>query len=305
MDDREVITVIDKIISQLNPLFVSFSGGEPFVRKKLLFEAIRVLKSHNIDVHINTNGTLIDEEDAGRLKKLRVDKININIESLDEKKHDILRGQEGCFQKLKQNLEILKNNFGNEKISIATVITKENLDSILDLAHFVKDNNFMELHFIDMIPTNNNNYKYVPDKSDWIRFYGIFKKISKMDIKIKANHALLFMDNFKKKIVVPFCMAARLKMVICANGNIVPCDYFKSEEYVCGNAVADDLKEVWLNSKIMNRFRYSMDGYESCSSCDFVQKCAGGCKALSLGFYGNAFRPDPYCQTYGFKNEKK
>ena len=301
MTDKEVMTVIDKIIKQLNPLFVSFSGGEPFIRKRLLFKCIQKLKSNKIDVHINTNGTLIDRKVAQRLHDLNVDKININLESLDPKKHDLVRGKKGCFQKITSNLEILKRYVGSKRISIATVVTKENIDSILDLAHFVKDNGFMEFHLLDMIPTRNNEHKYVPEKKDWFKFYKIFEDISKLNIDIKPNHALLFMKKFKKKIPFPFCMAGRLKMVICADGNIVPCDYFKSKKFVCGNALTDDLEKVWLDSDIMNKFRYSMKGYESCFSCKFIKKCGGGCKALSLAFCGSPFKPDPYCSIYGFE----
>jgi len=302
MSDSEVCSVVDKIIRELNPLYVTFSGGEPFIRKKLLFSCIKKLKAQGIAVHINTNGLLIDEKSAKTLHTLQVDKVNINLESLDKKKHDFLRGKDGAFSQLISNIALLKKYVGSNHISIATVVTRENIDSLLDIARFVKEQRFMEFHLLDMIPTNANERRFMPSKEDWLRFYKIFQDILALNIPIKPNHALLFMEHFKKKnIPIPFCMAGRLKMVICADGTIVPCDFFKSKSFVCGNAIKDNLLTVWQKSPVMNKFRYSLEGYESCQSCGAFSKCGGGCKALSYGFYGNAFMPDPYCKSYGFR----
>jgi AdoMet-dependent heme synthase len=295
--------VVDKVITQLNPVFVSFSGGEPFTRKELLFESIDKIKKNNIGVHINTNALLITREDAEKLKELKVDKININIESNNPKSHDTLRGLKGAYELLQEKLEILKETVGPEKISLAVVVTKKNIDDLFTLAQKVKKEGFMELHLLDMIPTDKNDTEYLPSKEDWKKFYANFKDILDLGINIKPNHALLFMEHFKKKTVLPFCMAGRLKMVICANGNVVPCNYFKDKEFLCGNALQENLLEIWQDSEVMVKFRYSMDGYESCAGCDFVEKCAGGCKALAKGFGHDPFFPDPYCKEYGFSNE--
>lgn len=302
MTDSEILRVIEKIIKQLDPLIVTFSGGEPFIRKDLLFKCIKKLKHANIKTHINTNGLLLNKKIIAKLKELKIDKLSVNLENTNALKHDFIRGKKGAFNKLKINLALLKKIIGGKKISIATVVNKENLSDLYILAEFVKKNGFMELHLLDMIPTNNNEKSFLLDKHDWIHFFKIFKKILKTGIKIKPNHALLFFSQFRKKMILPFCMACRLKMVICANGNIVPCNYFKKQNYFCGNALIDNLKKVWDDSPIMKKFRYSLKGYETCSGCKYFEKCAGGCKAFSLNVFGNAFKPDPYCSIYGFKN---
>ena len=99
-----------------------------------------------------------------------------------------------------------------------------------------------------------------------------------------------------------YCMAGRTKRVICSDGKIVPCNYFKSSNYLCGNALTDNLLNIWVNSTILNKFRYSMEGYEECLKCSNATKCAGGCKAFSLAFYKTPFKPDPYCSIYNLSD---
>ena len=66
--------------------------------------------------------------------------------------------------------------------------------------------------------------------------------------------------------------------------------------------LTDNLLKVWLESEILQKFRYSLEGYEKCYNCKLIERCAGGCKALSLGMNGNPFSPDPYCSIYGLNN---
>lgn len=301
LNDIEFENVIEKIIEELNPVTVTFSGGEPFLRKDILFRSIKMLNEKDIEVQINTNALLIDQHISRELAGCEIKTVSVNIESLEPSEYDTIRGAQGSFFKLKNSLELLKKAVGNRKISIATVVNKMNHQSLLDIARYVKSNDFFEYHLLDMIPTNEESQKLILSKDEWRIFYKTYLEIVKLGIRIKPNHALLFLNEFSQDTVFPFCMAGRLKMVICANGDIVPCNYFKTPEYVCGNAVRDNLLEVWESSACMTKFRYSLKGYESCYSCEHFRRCAGGCKALSYFFYSRPFSPDPYCKTYKIK----
>lgn len=302
MSDLQLQMVATKIRDQLNPLIVSFSGGEPLFRRQALVTCIEILKERDIEVWINTNGLLIDNEIATRFKDLEVNRVNVNIESLNHRVHDRLRGQAGAFEQLMNKLQLLEDAVGSPKISISVVVNRLNLYGLVDLARFVERKNFLDLHLLDMIPTINNARELALDAPEWSIFFKLFSEIRQIGIRITPNHALLFMQDFNRDFVFPFCMAGRLKFVICANGDIVPCDYFKSTQFICGNALSDDLKLVWSSSKVLKRFRYSLEGYDDCEDCGCLKKCAGGCKALSYAFFGDPFMPDPYCKFFGLRN---
>jgi len=303
LSDNALRKVISKVINELNPLYVSFSGGEPLLRSKLLLELIEKLKEKNIGVHLNTNSLLITEDNAKELAKLKVDKININIDSLTCQ--DELRGGKDLLSKTFNSLEILKKYFPKEKISIACVITKLNYKNCLEIAKFVKKEGLMEIHLLDMIPCEKSATNLFLSKEEWLEFFRIYKEIRNMGVKIKPNHALLFLGEFENQVKIPFCMAGRFKMVITADGKIVPCNYFKNKEFICGDSIKDNLLEVWQKSEIMNKFRYFIPKENKCQKCKLVNLCTGGCRAMALKMSGDAFKADPYCITYNLKDETK
>jgi radical SAM protein with 4Fe4S-binding SPASM domain len=301
LSDDELRQIISKVITELNPLYVSFSGGEPLIRADLLIESIKKLKENKIGVHINTNSLLMTEDIAKNFGELKVDKININIDSLEYQ--DKLRGGKNLLKKTFNSLEILKKHFPKEKISIACVITKLNYKNCLEIAKFVKREGLMEIHLLDMIPCEKSSMDLFLSKEEWLEFFKIYKEIKDMGVKIKPNHALLFLGEFENQVKIPFCMAGRFKMVITADGKIVPCNYFKNKDFICGDALKENLLEVWQNSKIMNEFRYFIPKEEKCQKCKLVNLCTGGCRAMSLKLTGDAFKADPYCITYNLKDE--
>jgi len=300
LTDSEYHLVVDKIISELTPLSVTFSGGEPLLKLNLLLELAFKLKKNNIQVHLNTNGLLITEGVAKKFKELKLDGININIDSL--KKQDELRGGNKLLEKTLRVLQILKRDFNSKKISISCVVTKLNYKEVLDLARYVKENNFLELHFLDMVPSNESAKKILLSREEWLEFFEIYKKIRELNIKIRPNHAMLFMEEFEEKVKIPFCMAGRFRMIITATGQIVPCNYFKEKEFVCGNAIQDNLLDVWRNSPILKKFRYFYPKDIQCVNCENVALCTGGCRAFSKFMCGNPFKGDPYCLDYNLKN---
>jgi len=301
LTDYEFHNFIDKLILQLNPYYVTFSGGEPLLRKELLFELSKKLKDNNIEVHLNTNSLLITEEIAKKLTELNIDKININIDSF--KKQDLLRGGNELIHKTLRSLNILKKHFPPSKISIAVVITTLNYKDLLEIAKFVKEEGFMEIHLLDMIPTEESSMQFFLSKQQWLEFFDIYQKIKELGVHIRPNHALLFLKEFEEYVKIPFCMAGRFKLVITADGNIVPCNYFKKQEYVCGNVLEINLLDVWQNSELLNKFRYFIPEDNKCSKCKSINLCSGGCRAMSLFVLGDAFKADPYCITYGLNDE--
>ena len=301
LSDKKYKLLIKKIIKELNPVYVSFSGGEPLLKANLFFELARELKKKNIKVHLNTNSLLLTEKIAKELNKIRVDKVNINIDSFNSQ--DKLRGGKKLIEKTLKSIDTLKQNFPKEKISIACVITNLNYKDILEIAKYVKKQGFMEIHLLDMIPCEPCAKKLFLTKEQWKEFYKTYKKIKRMGIKINPNHALLFLKEFEKYVKIPFCMAGRLKMVISANGKIIPCNYFRTKKFVCGNALKGNLLEKWQNSPILKTFRYFLPKEEKCQKCKLINLCTGGCRAMSFFIEGDLFKADPYCLKYNLKDD--
>jgi len=110
----EIIDIIDQL-AEMNINYITVSGGEPLARKDV-YEIIQYIKSKNINVMITTNGTLIDEEVVKKLKELKIDSVQVSMDSHIPEIHDKFRGVEGSFDRAVQAIKLCKKN--NIKINI-------------------------------------------------------------------------------------------------------------------------------------------------------------------------------------------
>ena len=68
--------------------YVTITGGEPFLNKERLYQFMDALKEQNIRIMINSNGTLIDNDEAQKLSEYPIDIFLVSLISHDPKQHD-------------------------------------------------------------------------------------------------------------------------------------------------------------------------------------------------------------------------
>jgi len=299
MSDAQLLQLLDKIIQELNPVVVSFSGGEPLLRKKLLLQALEKLKNKDIDAWLTTNASLLNIDVINELKNAGLNKIFTNIDSDDPSTHDMLRGKQGSFSKSMETIRQLANTMGSENVVTTLVVTNKNYKSVVPMAKLSKQLGVNKCHLLDFIPISDESKSLMLNKQEWL---ALKKDIENSGIKKEINlqlcHAFLFMSDENSKMNFPFCMAGRFTMVITASGHIVPCNHLKKKEFYCGNALKDNLLDVWQHSEMLSKFRNYDCADKGCESCKKFKTCTGGCKAMAYSIKGNCFDKDPYCEEF-------
>lgn len=120
---------IDSIIEQgkeLGVYFYIYTGGEPLVRKK---DVIRLCEKHSDCIFLSfTNGTLIDEDFAKELLRVRNFVPAISLEGFEEAT-DGRRGN-GVYQKVRDAMAVMKRN--RLPFGVSACYTRENMESIID-----------------------------------------------------------------------------------------------------------------------------------------------------------------------------
>jgi MoaA/NifB/PqqE/SkfB family radical SAM enzyme len=90
---EEAKRLMDQIAEVSRPLLI-LSGGEPLLRRDI-YELIRYGTNKGFRMGLGSNGSLIDETVARKLKDAGVKTVSISLDSCDPKKHDEFRGVKG------------------------------------------------------------------------------------------------------------------------------------------------------------------------------------------------------------------
>jgi MoaA/NifB/PqqE/SkfB family radical SAM enzyme len=126
------------IVAKLRPFCVTFTGGEPLLRRELpeLVAQITALSPRPYTA-VLTNGWLLSTERARALRDAGCEQISISIDYIG-KRHDERRGLPGLFARLERQMPEL-NAIGFDRININSIVMRSNLDEITALARMAKD----------------------------------------------------------------------------------------------------------------------------------------------------------------------
>ncbi len=272
---EENLGQIKKIINEVYSLGVkniTFTGGEPFLRKDI-FKIINYASKKGLNTSIVTNGTLINKNLS---KKILESDLNNIYFSIDGTKtiHDKIRGKEGMFEKAIGNMKNLLEIKGRKlRVSVISVLMKQNLESILDLIALVKKMRVDSFVMQPIHPRESESaFNITSDKSNMLIPKSKYKKIDRIIdnlIELKKESPN-FIENsitylelarrfLKNEALRSECLAGFSFCGIDAKGKVYPCLYRKQ----VGNVFDSSLKEIW-KSDLYSKTR---DKMKSCSKC--------------------------------------
>ncbi len=115
-----------------NPMLVTFTGGEPTLRRDLETLVAEVDRAIALKyVTLITHGAMLTPERAASLWSAGVNQFNISLDYLDDR-HDAARGIPGLSARIFDAIPAMQRR-GIDNIRFNTVIKNDNLDQILPL----------------------------------------------------------------------------------------------------------------------------------------------------------------------------
>ena len=294
LSKETLFTCIDKIVKE-KVLSINFGGGEPLLRKDLL-EIAAYAHGKGLRVSMNSNGYLIDAEQARKLKEAGFSKVGISLDSHLPEVHDKFRGIPGSHQRAVAALAHLKA--AGIKTSLSTVICKINHTAVPELIAFAKQHGVHQLNFHNFKCSGlgySNKDELDLSAAEWKQFYlqAMEAKKSVKDLEISLDDPIIASLGMKTETdaLVKGSVCGKLSLNIKSNGEITPCGFIP---IVIGNIVTDDLKKVWYESKVLDQMR-NKKPTGKCASCGSYEDCLGGCSARALALTGDFNNPDPHC----------
>jgi MoaA/NifB/PqqE/SkfB family radical SAM enzyme len=135
LSTEEAFRLIDDL-SRWGIGLLIIDGGEPLCREDLL-DIVRYTSSKGIRTTIGSNGTLIDEEIATKMRDVGVMAVAISIDGADAVTHDSFRGVNGAFEKTLKGIEACRNT--GLPFQLNMVIRKNNLSQLEDMLRLAVD----------------------------------------------------------------------------------------------------------------------------------------------------------------------
>lgn len=128
--DEELMKVA-KMVVDVQPTNYCFCGGEPLMRKDILFKMASYMREklgQSTFINMVSNGWLIDEPIVENLKKCQFDMIQLSLDGPTAEMHDWIRNQKGSFEKVINAIKLLTN--AGLKVSISSLPHKKHLSCI-------------------------------------------------------------------------------------------------------------------------------------------------------------------------------
>jgi radical SAM protein with 4Fe4S-binding SPASM domain len=294
---EECKRVIDRL-NEINTLSIQFTGGEPFIRKDFL-RILKYASQYNFSLTVLTNATLIDKKIAKKLGKLNLTSVQVSLDGSNASTHEKIRGVKGCFNKTLFGIKNLVNE--GVRVTIATTFSKYNIKEMRKIYSLVEQLGVSAFLFGFVFPVGRgkNYFNRLSLSTTQMRKVQNFLlekgRRGKVPVYIDENVSILE----KGKGRPPICKAGRTMLAISAEGNFILCPMLPS--VILGNIRGDDILSVWKKSKILAYIRNIKNVKGPCKECPILEKCGGGCKAMSFYTTGNLMGSDPFCPRKLYK----
>lgn len=283
----EWLQTIEKLKAE-NCRRLQFIGGEPFSYKsegagKTVLDLAEFAVNTGFDtVEIFTNGTLIDENAAKRIKELGVH-IAMSLYSANPKIHDTITRKPESYLRTMRTLDLLQK--ADVPIRLAVIVMKQNEEEIEGVLEMIKGRGLSAKSPDVVRPSGRAISKNLSPATDTLRKYGLMTK---------PNFATNPTD-FWFRHKYNSCLAG--KIAIAQDGKVLPCVFSRNEKV--GDVKKQNLSDI-LHSGAADKFwQLSTDHILVCRDCEYRFACFD-CRPLAEGAnngqgYLNA--PNPRC-TY-------
>ncbi len=295
------------------PVFL-FSGGEPFLREDL-FELGKYAKDKGLRTVISTNGTLITDDMAKKVKEAGFSYVGISLDGL-EATNDKFREQKGAFKKTLSGIRSCLAN--NVRVGLRFTINKHNFKDLGGIFDLIEAENIPRACFYHLVYSGrgsamiNDDLTHQEARDTMDLIFARSKGLSNANTEILTvdNHAdgvYLYLKLKKEDEKKAQAVLSLLKInggnksgIGIADvdnlGNVHPDQFWR--EHTFGNIRQKKFSVIWMDesNELLRNLRNRIPLLKGkCGRCHFQDVCAGNFRARAEAFYGDIWQEDPAC----------
>jgi len=297
---------------------VLFSGGEPLMRPDL-FDLIEYAVGKGLRTVISTNGTLISEQTAAKIKERGVSYVGISLDGIGPI-NDKFRGLEGAFDKAVKGIRNCQR--AGVRIGLRLTLTQRNVQDLEGLFDFFETENIERACFYHLVPSGRGGAISTEDLTHAQSRSAIEMILAKTEQYKQAGKKtdILTVDNHVDGVYLYLKLLEKdpgraenvWKLLtwnggglyssgvgigcIDFNGNVHPDQFWW--HYDLGSIYERPFSEVWTDTdepllKGLRDRRAHIKG--RCRLCRFFDACGGSLRVRADLHFGDPWAPDPAC----------
>lgn len=288
---------------------IGFTGGEPTLRKDLV-ELARCVIESNSTFNLTTNGWNVDEDMIKELKKTGMRQCQVSLDCHIPEVNDKLRSRGSC-ERVIETIRLLKKH--DVTVGIDCVVSKNNLRYISDFINWLSGENIPFLTLIKIKKGDLNLEDFKKLLPSYMEYSLLIEKLCNrenvnpcvtLDCGSVSNLQYTLKNQELGKVPVAGCPVGHTLLSISPNGDIHPCVALSGQEFNLGNALTDDLNDIWKNSAILKELREVKKRVEGrCKDCNRLDYCRGGCRGIAYTLFNGLWDSDKTCMYGGEKIE--
>jgi AdoMet-dependent heme synthase len=303
----EIKRVIAEIAGHYKPILV-LTGGEPLYREDI-FEIAACARDAGLKTALATNGTLIDDSIALRIRDSGIQRVSISIDGSTAESHDGFRGIPGSFERALRGIRHLRD--AGVDCQINTTISKRNVDEIEGVMKLAEEWGVKALHIFMLVPVGcgveiAESEMITKEKYESVLNW-FYDKSKETNLELKATCAPHYYRIIRQRAhaegrklsfetdgmtaMTRGCLAGTGVCFISHRGDVQPCGYLP---VVVGNIRHKPFHEIWEDSPVFDSLRDLGNLTGKCGDCEYRAACAG-CRARAFYETNDYLADEPYC----------
>jgi radical SAM protein with 4Fe4S-binding SPASM domain len=313
LSTEEAREMINDLAAMKVPVLL-FSGGEPLIRQDI-YELGQMAAEKGLRPVISTNGTLIDDAVARKIKKAGFQYVGISIDGAPAT-HDEFRNHPGAFADALRGIRACLNN--GVKTGIRFTVNKYNQDDLPEIFEIIEREGIPRFCMYHLVYAGRGREMAdmdtsIGEKRDILELVSrktveLYEKGVEVEILTTDNHADgIFLLNYIKEQqperqeeieqllqMHGGCSAGTKFANIDPRGNVHPCQFW--QDYTVGNIREKPFSEIWTSDdELMIKLREKEKHVKGkCGDCSYKSLCSG-CRIRARAVYDDLWAEDPAC----------
>lgn len=283
---------------------ICFTGGEPLCHPDWMRLMERALTYGFRTVSLQTNGTLLKDEDVRALAATELPGLSIQI-SLDgttEPTHDMVRGQ-GAFAGAVRAVKALAQAGLARHISIFFTEMHHNLAEFPELLTFADSLNLGSVIAGGLVVCGRASEDFLispPSVDQYVRLLEQYERDAHFRELYDKIGTMASLEWRRQGDSSSECCTFVDNIYITARGLLYPCVLCHVDDYAVSGLFEKSLAGAFIEgiplwSALLQISRRRVDTIESCQTCSGRTACRAGCMGRAWGASGNLLAPDDRC----------